>query len=325
MEKFLKPKFFKIIDSSKSEDKNIGRFEIEKLERGFGQTLGTSLRRTIISSIPGAGIFALEIAGVNHEFQAIDNVREDVVEFILNVKKIIFEIDESVVDFDEIYELSLVSKTGIISAKDIELPNGIRIVNPNVVLAESFKDKALTVTFYLTISKGFLTFEQNRIFTKEKLGLKKGLIAIDTLFSPIEKVTFEINDVNPGESKEYERLVFTIHTKGNIKPEKILAYAAEILISYLKVFANLEVVDINNHFTEEIEEEEEDTQLSRTVESLNLSVRSENALKFAGISTVELLVDRPISELQKIKNLGEKSKTEIIQAVQNIGLSFKSD
>ncbi|BDV02613.1 MAG: DNA-directed RNA polymerase subunit alpha [Candidatus Hepatoplasma vulgare] len=325
MENFLKPKFMKLVDSKTIENENTAYFVLEKLERGYGHTLGTSLRRTILSSIPGVSPFAIEIKGVQHEFQAIPNLKEDAVELILNLKELILEVDENIIDTEEIYKLELVSKIGAVKAGEIKTPEGINIVNKDLLIAHSLKEKALDMIIYVAYSKGYKTFEENRFIVKEKMGNKINVIAIDSNYSPIVKVNYSVEDVNPGEKKVYERLKFEVETKGNIKPESVLSLAASILVNYYNSIFNLKEINMDTHFEDEIEIEEEDTQLSMNIESLNLSVRSENALKSANIFTVEQLIDRPISKLQEIKNLGEKSKTEIIQIIQDMGLSFKSE
>jgi len=325
MEKFLKPTFKKIVTKESKETPNVATMHVEKLDRGFGQTLGTSLRRTILGNVPGVSAFAISVKGVAHEFQAIDNTMEDAAELILNIKDLVLSADTSIIEADEVYELKLVSKAGTVKAKDIEAPVGIEVVNKNHVIAETSKDKALDMTIYVMYSKGYKTFEDNKEFVKEVIGEKKGVIAIDSNFSPVVRVNFNIEEVNPGESRVFERLVLEVETDGAMSPEKAVASAAAILRNYYNPFEELEVVDLDEYFVEDIAEEPVDAQLAMTIESLNLSVRSENALRAAEIFTVEQLIDRPVSALQDIKNLGEKSKTEIIQIVQDMGLSFKSE
>ncbi len=325
MEKFLKPTFNKLV-KSENENPNLGIFTLEKLAKGFGQTIGTSMRRTIISSLPGAAPFAIEVVGAQHEFQSISNVREDVVELILNVKELIIEVDENVIDFDEIYEFKLSSsKSGEVFASEIKTPEGFKIVNNDLVIANVITDNALEMTIYVTYSRGFKTFEENKEFIKEKLGSKIGIIAIDSRYSNVKNVIFKIEEVNPGGEKILERLILEVETFGNVLPEKIVAQAGSILNNYFNAFNEMYEINLDEQFVEEVEEEEDNVQLSMTIESLNLSVRSENALKLAGIKTVEELIDRPVSALQEIKNLGEKSKLEIIQIIQEMGLSFKSE
>lgn len=324
MEKFLKPKF-SIQRKHDDNNPNSGIFVIEKLEKGFGQTIGTSMRRTIISSIPSSSFFAIEIEGVKHEFQTIENCREDVVELILNLKNVLIETNEDLIDLDEIYEFNLVSKNGDVFAKDIITKEGFKIINGDFKIATTDKDGALSMKLFVTYSRGIKTFEENRIFINEKLGTRIGLIPIDSDFSPIEKVSYNVEIVNPGESKEYERLIFNIFTKGNILPEKVISMAGSILENYFISFKEMFEINLDEQFIEEIIKEEEDEHLTQSIESLNLSVRSENALRAAKISTIEELINRPVSALRDIKNLGEKSKTEIIQVIQDMGLSFKSE
>lgn len=326
MEKFLKPKFSKIIKTESEENPNLAKFTFDKLSKGFGQTIGTSLRRTILSTMPGAAPFAIEAKGVSHEFQAIDNLKEDAVELILNIKELIIEVNEELIDLDEIYEFKLISSgEGAVLAGDIKIPEGFKIINTDLVIANALKNKALELIIHVTYSRGYKTFEENKVFVKNNLDSKIGIIAMDSLYSNVKSVNFKIEEVNPGETNVFERLILEVETKGTSFPEKIVAQAASVLENYFKAFSELFEINLDEQFIEEVEEIEEDTHLLMTVESLNLSVRSENALKAAGIKTVEELVDRPVSALQEIKNLGEKSKIEIIQVVQDIGLSFKSE
>ncbi len=325
MEKFLKPEFKKIIKND-TKNPNLGIFILEKLSRGFAQTIGTSLRRTILSSIPGASIFAIEISGVQHEFQPITNVKEDAVELVLNLKELIIEVDEEKIDLDEVYEFKFKSKKeGEVSAGEIEVPEGFEIINKDLIIANLFKSNALEFVLYVQYSRGYRTFEENKEFVKEKLGSKIGLIAIDSLYSNVKNVNYRIEKVNPGEAKVFERLILEIETKGNFLPEKIISQAASILSNYYKSFNDLYEVNLDEQFVKEVEEVEDDSNLLMPIDSLNLSARSENALKLAGIKTVEELIDRPVSALQDIKNLGEKSKIEIIQTIQELGFSFKSE
>ncbi len=325
MEKFLKPEFKKII-KNETKNPNLGIFILEKLSRGFAQTIGTSLRRTILSSIPGASIFAIEIVGVQHEFQPISNVKEDVVELILNLKELIIEAEEDKIDIDEIYEFKFKStKTNEALASEIKVPEGFKIVNGDLVIANLFKSNALEFTLHVQYSRGYRTFEENKEFVKEKLGSRIGLIAIDSIYSNVKNVNYKIEKVNPGEAKVFERLILEIETRGSVLPEKIISQAASILSNYYKSFNDLYEVNLDEQFIKEVEEEQDDSNLLMPIDSLNLSARSENALKLAGIKTVEELIDRPVSALQDIKNLGEKSKIEIIQIIQELGFSFKSE
>ncbi len=326
MKKFLKPTFSKYI-SKDDTNPNKATYSFKKLEGGFGQTLGNSLRRVLLSSIPSVAPFAIEIKNVLYEFSPIEEVREDAVHLILNIKNIIFSIDEEIIKPDEILELTLSSKKGEVRAGDISAPAGIEIANPDLVIAHSNKPRALEFKLYLTFSKGFRTFEQNREMVKKHLDDKRGVIAIDSIFSPIKNVSFKVNEVNPGEEKVYEELLLEIETKGSMSPDKAITYASKILIEHYKAFADIVEVSIDEFFEEEIEEvvEEEDNNLEISIEELNLSVRSENSLKREGIKTLNDLIDIPVSTLKSINNLGEKSIQEIIAVVKDMGYSFKTE
>lgn len=322
MEKFLKPKFKKIT-SQKISSLNEQLYTIEKLERGFGNTIGNSLRRVLLSSIPGLAMFAIKINGVSHEFQGIKGVEEDMVEFILNIKEILFEVDENQINIEEVIELGLISKKGEVKAGDIKLPAGVKIVNPDYVIANTNADGLLKVSFYCIYSKGYKTFDENKEVMTKMVGDVNDLIAIDSNFSPIEKVNIKVIEVNPGESRVFERLELYVTTKGNIKADKAIAIAAKIIRNYFLTFEELEEVDLD--FEDEKPEEIENTQLSIQIELLNLSSRSENALLSSNIKTVEDLVSLTISELKGIVNLGAKSIKEILHIVKDMGLSFKSE
>ena len=328
MERFLKPTFTQIINDENVNEKNSAKFTIDKLERGFGNTLGTAMRRTLLSSIPSAAPFAIELKGASHEFQAISNVQEDVAELILNLKELVFEADTNIIGFDEVVEIHLVSSEGVVKAKDFELPAGLEIVNKNLVLANTSKDRAIDLKLFIIYSKGFKTFEENRILVSKKLEGQKNIIPMDSNFSPISVVNFSIEEVNPGESYVYERLVLDVKTKGNMKPQDAVAMAGAILKNHYAAFEELSKKDVSkveDMFEEEQIIEEDDTKLSMTIEELNLSVRSANGLEKAEISTVGELINRSFSTLKQIENLGDKSVSEIVEAIQNLGLSFKTE
>jgi len=328
MERFLKPVFTEIITEENKNKENTSTFKIEKLERGFGQTMGTSMRRALLSSVPGAAAFAIELKGVTNEFQAIKDVKEDVVELILNIKDLVFKADMNIIDVDEIFEIRLVSKGKVVKAKDLDLPTGLEIVNKNLVIANTSKDKALDLKIFVTYSKGFKTFEDNRLFADEKLGTLNGIISIDSNYSPIQSVNYNVEEVNPGESKVYERLTLDVETKGNMEASEAVALAGAILKNHYIAFEELETLDqtkTDDMFEEEQVVEEDNMQLSITIEELNLSVRSQNGLEKADINTVGELINRPFSGLKEIENLGDKSVSEIVEAIQNLGLSFKTE
>ncbi len=326
MEKFLKPVFSEII--SEDLQNNQSKFTVEKLERGFGNTLGTAMRRTILSSIPSAAPFAIELKGASHEFQGVPNIAEDVAEIILNLKELVIKADTALIEVDEVYKAKLVSSEGIVKAGEFEMPAGLEIINKDLVIANTTKDKALDLTIYIRYSKGFRTFEENRSIIADELGLNKQIIPMDSNFSPVVSVNFTVEEVNPGESYVYERLVLDVITKGNMDAKEVVVMAGAILKNHYAAFEEVVTIDltrVDDMFIEEVQEQEDDSQLSLTIEELNLSVRSQNGLEKAGIETVGQLIDRPFSALKTIDNLGDKSVSEIVEAIQNLGLSFKTE
>ncbi len=327
MERFLKPVTTEIIVEG-NDNPNASKFTVEKLERGFGNTLGTAMRRTLLSSIPSAAPFAFELKGATHEFQAIPNVQEDVAELVLNLKELVFTADLNIIEVDEVVEVRLTSTEGVVKAGDFELPAGIEVVNKNLVLANTSKDKAIVLKLFLIVSKGFKTFEENRSLIETKMGNNKAIIPMDSNFSPVKVVNYSVEEVNPGESYVYERLVLEVETKGNMEPKDAIAFAGQILANHYASFNEIGLIDLNkvdDMFEEEVIEEEDDTQLMMSIEELNLSVRSQNGLEKAGIATVGELINRPFSGLKQIENLGDKSVSEIVEAIQNLGLSFKTE
>ncbi len=326
MEKFLKPVFSEIITEELNE--NQSKFTIEKLERGFGNTIGTAMRRTILSSIPSAAPFAIELKGASHEFQGVANIAEDVAEIILNLKELVIYADPTLINNDEIYVGKLVSGEGVVKAGEFELPTGLEVVNKNLVIANTTKDKALDLKIYIRYSKGFKTFEDNRSIIADELGLNKQIIPMDSNFSPVVTVNFSVEEVNPGESYVYERLVLDVITKGNMDAKEVVVMAGAILRNHYAAFEEVVTIDltkVDEMFEEEQVVEEDNSQLTLTIEELNLSVRSQNGLEKAGIETVGQLIDRPFSALKTIDNLGDKSVSEIVEAIQNLGLSFKTE
>ncbi len=326
MEKFLKPVFSEIITEDLKD--NQSRFTIEKLERGFGNTIGTAMRRTILSSIPSVAPFAIELKGASHEFQGISNVSEDVAEIILNLKELVIKADITLIESDKTYEARLVSGVGQVKAGEFEMPVGLEVVNKDLVIANTTKDKAVDLKIFMRYSKGFMTFEDNRSIISEDMGTTRQIIPMDSNFSPVVTVNFSVEEVNPGESYVYERVVLDVTTKGNMEAAEAVAMAGLILKNHYNAFETLVTVDltqVDEMFEEEQIIEEDDTQLAMTIEELNLSVRSQNGLEKAGIETVGELIDRPFSALKQIDNLGDKSVSEIVEAIQNLGLSFKTE
>lgn len=275
MERFLKPTFTKVVEKEQAE--NISTFTLSKLERGYGNTIGNAMRRAIISSVPGLSPFAVEIKGVSHEYQAIPGTSQDAVELVLNLKELVLVAEEAMLDTDEVYTLTLKSTKGEVKAGDIVTPAGIEVANKDLVLATTNKDKALDMKIYVAYSKGFKTFEETTAYADESIEGKRGVIFMDANFSPIKRVNVKVEEVNPGESVVFERLVLEVETKGAIAPEKAVAYAASVLTNYYAAFQEMNTFNADEDFEEEVIVEVNE-ELSITIDSLNLSTRSENAL-----------------------------------------------
>ncbi len=333
MKKFTKP-VFKEVNINQSDEFH-GVFEAQTLERGFGQTLGNSLRRILLSNIIGSSAFAIKIKGVSHEFSTIPGVRENVINIILNVKSINFIVDRKIIDDSEICVAVLNDKVGTLKAKDLVLPNGVEVTNPEQVIAHCVKPNgAKTNPFNMEIfirnSRGFLTFEDNKKYIKAQEAkitseLKTGqLIAIDSSFSPIVNVNYKVEKVTSTIDSDEEKLTINITTTGIIKPFEAIAQAANILIAHLQIFEQLAPIeDTEELFEQKQESIIENKALNLSILDLDLSVRSYNCLKRAGIETIKDLITKSLDEVQNIKNLGKKSLKEIIDKMEENTLAFE--
>ncbi len=332
MKKFTKPAF-KQVNINQSDEFH-GVFEAQTLERGFGQTLGNSLRRILLSNIIGSSAFAIKIKGVSHEFATIPGVSENVVNIILNVKNINFIVDRNIIDDSKICVAVLDSKTGTLKAKDLILPSGVEVANPEQVIAHCAKatgaeTNAFSMEIFIRNSRGFLTFEDNKKYIKNHEAkmisdLKTGqLIAIDSSFSPILNVNYKVEKVTSTIDSDEEKLTINITTTGIIKPFEAISQAANILIAHLQVFEKLAPIeDPEEIFEQELESVVENKALNLSILDLDLSVRSYNCLKRSGIETIKDLITKSLDEVQTIKNLGKKSLKEIIDKMEENNLTF---
>ncbi|UWD34315.1 DNA-directed RNA polymerase subunit alpha [Mesomycoplasma molare] len=309
-------------------------FVLEPLERGFANTLGTALRRTILSSVSSVAPFAVKIENVDHEFMALENVEEDVVIILNNLKKIKFIYNPEVFVDNEPIKVSFDSEKfegTHITANDIKYPAGVVIVNPDQHIATISKKNALKFEMFLTSGRGFVSFEDNKKIIAEKgteleSSLKSGIIlAVDSDFSPVLNVNFKVDELNSASNIIQERLEFNVKTDGTVEAKDAIAEAAKILIAHLKIVSNTENLEINekDYFEEEKIKEETPKDKSIDINDLNLTVRSLNALRRAGFKTVSDLEKIDEEELSNVKNLGKKSVQEIIQKLQERGISLK--
>ena len=297
---------------------NYGRFVIEPLERGFGQTLGNSLRRVLLSSLPGASVYAVEVEGARHEFTALDGVEEDVTAIILNLKDLVLKIPEGD-DSNKRLEIS-VKGPATVTAKDIVLPAGVEVINPELEIAHIAEGGSLKMVLHARNGRGYVTGEQNKVIHS---GLALGTISTDSNYSPVRKANYTVENTRVGHDSRFDKLTIEVWTNGSVTPQEALAMSAELLILHLNKF--LDVADITRDINIEKEEEtvEENKYENFTIEELDLSVRSYNCLKRAGIQTILELTDKTEEDMMKVKNLGKKSLKEIKEKLVAYGLSFK--
>ena len=297
---------------------NYGRFVIEPLERGFGQTLGNSLRRVLLSSLPGASVYAVEVEGARHEFTALDGVEEDVTSIILNLKDLVLKIPEGD-DANKRLEIN-VQGPATVTAKDIVLPAGVEVINPDLEIAHIAEGGSLKMVLHARNGRGYVTGEQNKVIHS---GLSLGTISTDSNYSPVRKANYTVENTRVGHDSRFDKLTIEVWTNGSITPQEALAMSAELLILHLNKF--LDVADITRDINIEKEEEtvEENKYENFTIEELDLSVRSYNCLKRAGIATILELTDKTEEDMMKVKNLGKKSLKEIKEKLVAYGLSFK--
>jgi len=296
-------------------DDNYGRFEIEPLERGYGITLGNALRRVLLSSLPGVAITSVKIEGVKHELSSIPGVREDVTEIILNLKEVVLKYEE-----EEIETISLTAEgEGEVTAGDFKTTGNVEVVNKEHHIATLAEEGKLVLEATLERGRGYVTAEEN----KEHFENIIGLIPIDSSFSPVERANFKVEDTRVGQVTDFDKLILEVDTDGSITPDDAISLAAKIMVEHLDLFINLtdEIDDVE--IMVEKEEEEKDKVLDTTIEELELSVRSSNCLKRAGINTVGELIERTEDDLMKVRNLGKKSLQEIKNKLKEMELELK--
>lgn len=290
-----------------------GRFHVEPLERGFGITIGNSLRRILLSSLQGAAVTAVRIKGVLHEFSTIHGVREDVTDIILNIKELLVKLHS---DGPETLRLK-VNKPGVIKAQDIQPNPNVEILNPDHVIATLSEDGDLDVEMVVKRGRGYVPAERNR-----EEGQPIGTISIDALFSPIRKVNYTVTHSRVGQITDYDRLTLEVWTSGNVTPADSIAYAAKILKEQLSVFINFDEGEVIPKTPEVQEAVKLNENLFKSVDELELSVRSANCLKNADIRYIGDLVQKTEAEMLKTKNFGRKSLNEIKEILAEMGLSL---
>ena len=315
MLQFEKP-IYKITDSVESNF--YGRFELEPLERGFGTTIGNALRRVMLSSLPGSAISSIKIDGVLHEFQTIEGVYEDVTTIILNLKGVVFKNHSNE---PKVVRINT-SKEGEITAGDIEHDADIEVINKDKVIATLSKGATLNMEMTVTNGRGYVRSEDNKKIYDIK---KAGVIAIDSLYSPIERVSYEVANARVGQDESYDKLILDVWTNGSIKPEEAIALASRILIEHFTILTDLSsIADVSGMMIEKTEDPKVKA-LETSIEDLDFSVRAYNCLKRAGIHTLQDLVNKSEADMMKIRNLGKKSLKEVLDKIRDMGLVLRDD
>ncbi|MCI8888798.1 MAG: DNA-directed RNA polymerase subunit alpha [Hungatella sp.] len=300
-----------------SEDKKYGKFVVEPLERGYGTTLGNSLRRIMLSSLPGAAVSQVKIDGVLHEFSSISGVKEDVTEIIMNIKSLAIknnsdsnEVKTAYIEFEG---------EGVITAADIQVDPDIEILNPEQVIAtlSGGADSKFYMELTITKGRGYVSADKNK---KEELPIS--VIAIDSIYTPVERVNMSVENTRVGQVTDYDKLTLDVYTNGTLAPDEAVSLAAKVLSEHLNLFIDLS----ENARTAEIMVEKEDNEkekvLEMNIDELELSVRSYNCLKRAGINTVEELCNRTSEDMMKVRNLGRKSLEEVLAKLKELGLQL---
>lgn len=300
-----------------SEDNKYGRFVVEPLERGYGTTLGNSLRRIMLSSLPGAAVSQIKIDGVQHEFSTIPGVKEDVTEIVMNVKNLAIKNNSDTNEPKTAYIEA--SGDGIVTAADISVDSDIEILNPEQVIATLNGGAETKLFMELTITKGrgYVSAEKNKT---EDLSI--GVIAVDSIYTPVERVNMSIQNTRVGQITDFDKLTLDVYTNGTLAPDEAVSLAAKVLSEHLSLFIDLS----ENAKTAEVMVEKEDNEkekvLEMNIDELELSVRSYNCLKRAGINTVEELISKTPEDMMKVRNLGRKSLDEVLTKLKELNLKL---
>ena len=318
MLKFEKPDY-KIKEYG--EDNFYGKFVLEPLERGFGTTIGNALRRVMLSSLPGDAITSVKIDGVLHEFQKMDGVVEDVTAIVLNLKSIV--IKNHARGTDKILYLKK-NTPGVVTAGDIEKDADIEILNPDQVICTLVEGGKLNMEMTVSDGRGYVVADENKkLFKDDKT--KVGAIAIDSLYSPIERINYEVENARVGQNNNYDKLTMEVWTNGSIMPEEAMALGARILMEHLEVITDLNSIADETGLMIAKSEDPIVKMLDTSIDDLDFSVRAYNCLKRANIMTLRDLTEKTETEMMKIRNLGKKSLKEVIDKVKDMGLTFKDE
>ena len=299
-----------------SEDKKYGKFVVEPLERGYGITLGNSLRRIMLSSLPGAAVSQVKIEGVLHEFSSIPGVKEDVTEIIMNIKSLAIKNNSDTNEPKTAY--IEYEGEGVVRASDIQADQDIEILNPDLVIATlSGKDTKLYMELTITRGRGYVSSDKNK--TED---LPIGVIAIDSIYTPVERVNVTVENTRVGQITDFDKLTLDVYTNGTLVPDEAVSLAAKVLSEHLSLFIDLSENAKTAEVMVEKEDDEKEKVLEMSIDELELSVRSYNCLKRAGINTVEELTNKTSEDMMKVRNLSRKSLEEVLAKLKELGLQL---
>ena len=313
---FEKP-MYKITDYIESN--NYGKFELEPLERGFGTTLGNALRRVMLSSMPGSAIVAVKIDGVMHEFQTIEGVVEDVTSIVLNLKNVVVKNNS---ESEEVTAHLSVNEERVVTAADIITDTDVEIVNPDQVIATISKGGKLDMEFIISNGRGYVPSTENKKYLEKA---KLGFIPIDALYSPIERISYDVESARVGQDASYDKLIMNVYTNGSLRPEEAMSLGAKILIEHLNIVTNLSEIADTTGVMNAKQEDSKLKKLETSIDDLDFSVRAYNCLKRAGVNTLGDLTEKTELEMMKIRNLGKKSLKEVIDKIKDMGLKFRDE
>lgn len=316
MFEFEKPKI-EIVETS--DDNKYGKFVIEPLERGYGITLGNSLRRIMLSSLPGTAVSHVKIKGVLHEFSSISGVKEDVTEIIMNIKNVVIKNNSDTFEPKQAY-IDVVGER-VVKAGDIKVDGDIEIVNPDLVIANlSGPDAKLEMELTIANGRGYVSLDKNK-----EADAPIDVIAIDSIFTPVERVNLTVQNTRVGQVTDYDKLTLDVYTNGALAPDEAVSLAANLLVEHLKLFVDLSenarLVDVMVESTTD----EKEKVLEMNIDELELSVRSYNCLKRAGINTVQELINKTPEDMMKVRNLGRKSLDEVLAKLKELGLALNQN
>ncbi|WP_047153242.1 DNA-directed RNA polymerase subunit alpha [Aneurinibacillus tyrosinisolvens] len=299
-----------------NEDSTYGKFVVEPLERGYGTTLGNSLRRILLSSLPGAAITNVQIDGVLHEFSTIEGVVEDTTQIILNLKTLALKIHS---DEEKVLEIDA-EGSGVITAADIRADSDVEILNPELPIATMEDGARLHVRMSANRGRGYVSADQNN-----RADLPIGVIPIDSIYTPISRVNYQVENTRVGQVTNYDKLTLEVWADGSIRPEEAVSLGAKIMTEHLNLFVGLTDEAKEAEIMVEKEEDKKEKVLEMTIEELDLSVRSYNCLKRAGINTVQELTQKTEEDMMKVRNLGRKSLEEVQEKLEELGLGLRKD